>query len=226
MSNETFTMQNLEALLEPIRHSPRLLEAVELLNRQVQNEQQRRQRFYQEMTEEQKVEFIDGDVVLHSPARNRHLDATGFLVRLLSTFVDIHKLGTVRSEKCLCVFPRNDYEPDIVFFGPEKAATLKPDTLKFPVPDFIVEVLSDSTEARARGVKLEDYAANGVREYWIIDSEHGAVEQRLLRDGDYELLMKSSSGTLKSQVIEGFAIPVEAVFDEAANLETLKSLLS
>ncbi len=219
-------MQNLEALLEPIRHSPRLLEAVELLNRQVENEQQRRQRFYQEMTDEQKVEFIDGEVVLHSPARNRHLDATLLLSTLLSSYVRTHKLGTVKSEKCLCVFPRNDYEPDIVFFGPEKAVALRPDTLKFPIPDFIVEVLSESTESRDRGVKLEDYAANGVREYWIIDSEHASVEQRLLRDTDYELVMKSSTGTLKSQVVAGFAIPVEAVFDEAANLAALRTLLS
>lgn len=52
----------------------------------------------------------------------------------------IHKLGAVLSEKCLCVFPRNDYEPDIVFFGRGKKARLRPNMLKFLIPDLAVEV--------------------------------------------------------------------------------------
>jgi hypothetical protein len=40
------------------------------------HEKIRRQQFYAAMTPEQKVEFIDGQVVRHSPARNRHLDVT------------------------------------------------------------------------------------------------------------------------------------------------------
>ena len=115
-------MASVETLIEPLRHSPQLVEAVDLLNRQIAEERERRQRFYEEMTPEQKIEFIDGEVILHSPARNRHLDATALLRNLLSNHVRIHRLGTVKLEKCLCVFPRNDYEPDIVFFGLEKAA--------------------------------------------------------------------------------------------------------
>lgn len=220
-------MSTLEALVEPLRHSPQLIEAVDLLTRQLSNEKARRQRFYAEMTPEEKVEFIDGEVILHSPARNRHLDATLLLVNLLNNFVRIHRLGTVKVEKCLCVFPRNDYEPDIVFFGPEKMAKIEPDTLKFPIPDFIVEVVSASTEERDRGVKFEDYAVHGVREYWIVDPDAASIEQYILPDGDnaYTLRQKSTTGTLTSLVIPGFTIPVQAVFDEAENLAALKSLI-
>ncbi len=218
-------MTTLEALIEPIRHSPRLHEVVSLLQEQIEAERQRRNQFYAEMTPEQKIEFIDGEVILHSPARNRHLDVTKFALKLLDTHVSIHQLGTVKVEKCLCVFPRNDYEPDIVFFGKEKAATLEPDTLKFPVPDLAVEVLSESTEDRDRGVKFEDFAANGVGEYWILNGEESVVEQYLLRSGNYELVLKSSSGDLKSEVIEGFKIDVVALFDEEANLETLRRMI-
>lgn len=104
-------MTSLETLVEPLRHSPQLVEAVELLSRQIAEEQERRSRFYEEMTPEEKIEFIDGEVVLHSPARKRHLDASALLSRLIGTFVSIRGLGTVRTGKCLCVFPRNDYEP-------------------------------------------------------------------------------------------------------------------
>jgi hypothetical protein len=43
-------MDALEALIEPIRHSPRLPEVVNLLQRQMDRERELRQRFYEEMT--------------------------------------------------------------------------------------------------------------------------------------------------------------------------------
>jgi Uma2 family endonuclease len=215
-------MTSLETLVEPLRHSPQLVEAVALLSRQIEEERARRNRFYEEMTPEEKIEFIDGEVVLHSPARNRHLDATARLSRLIGTWVSLKGLGTLKIEKCLCVFPRNDYEPDLVFFGKEKATTLVPDTMKFPIPDFIVEVLSESTEARDRGVKFEDYAAHGVGEYWIVDADRETVEQYLLGESGYELRVKSATGTLTSEVIEGLVVPVRALFDEAENLAIIR----
>ena len=134
--------------LEPILHSPRLPDIAAMFNERLREEAELRERFYDEMSDDQKVEFIGGEVVMHSPARNRHLSAKLNLTRLMSTFVDHHDLGIVRDEKCLCVFPRNDYEPDIAFFGPEKASRFHSNTMKFPVPDLAVEVLSESTELR------------------------------------------------------------------------------
>lgn len=94
-------------------------------------------------------------------------------------------------------FPRNDYEPDVVFFGPDKSSSLSPDTMKFPVPDMAVEVLSQSTKVRDRGVKFEDFASNCVAEYWIVDADTRIVEQYLLENGEYTLALKSGSGMLK-----------------------------
>jgi len=78
-------MNALETLLAPLRHSPQLVEVVDVLQHQLDEEKIRRRRFYEEMAPEQKIEFIDGDVVLHSPARNKHLDATKHILKLLDT---------------------------------------------------------------------------------------------------------------------------------------------
>jgi len=210
---------------EEILHSPRLPEYAAIIERKLADEQLRRRRFYAEMTDEVKAEFIDGEVILHSPARNWHLNASRNLITLLHVISPACG-GLVHVEKALCIFRRNDYEPDIVFFGSEKAAQIRPDTLKFPVPDFIVEILSETTEARDRGVKFEDYAAHGVREYWIVDPQDETVEQYLLTDdGEYRLKLKSGSGDICSVVIPGFAIPVRAVFDPEANRLALVRLL-
>ena len=219
-------MKTIERLIETLSHSPLLPVVIQRLQEQIAEEQCKRELFYDEMTPDQKVEFIDGAVVMHSPARNRHLEVTMFVASLLRAYVDTHQLGVVRVEKCLCVFPRNDYEPDVVFFGQAKAATLTAETLKFPVPDLIVEVLSESTQQNDRGVKFEDYAANGVDEYWIVDADKSTVEQYLLSDGQYELCVKSSTGKLTSHVLVGLAIDIESLFDQQRNLSAMRAILS
>jgi len=98
--------------------------------------------------------------------------------------------------------------------------------MRFPAPDLIVEILSPSTEARDRGVKFTDYAAHGVREYWIIDPVAQVLEQYLLLEtGEYDLALKSDSGSVKSTAIPGFEIPIRAVFDANENIAALEKLL-
>ncbi len=219
-------MSTHEQMLAEIRRSPRLPEIVDELQADLRKENERRKQFYQEMTPDEKVEFIDGEVLLHSPAKLMHLTVTKWIAVLLNTYVDLHELGVVAVEKCLVVFPRNDYEPDVVFFSNAKAASLSPDTMKFPVPDLVVEVLSKSTQDRDRGVKFEDYQNNGVGEYWIVDADRGLVEQYVLVGETYELRMKSATGLLQSQVIQGFATEVSAFFDKQENMAALRKMMS
>jgi Uma2 family endonuclease len=211
--------------LTPLLKSPRLPELVAALSDRLKAESSARNRFYDEMTDAEKVEFIDGEIIMHSPARNRHLSVSLKLVMLLQAFVSERKLGVVCHEKCLCVFPRNDYEPDIVFFGAEKASVLLPDTMKFPIPDFVVEVLSESTETRDRGVKFEDFEAHCVGEYWMVDAETEIVEQYVVENGAFRLLLKSGSGEIASRIVTGFRIPIRAIFDSGENLSTLKQIM-
>ncbi len=213
------------AVLELLK-DPALPGKVAMFQQTLEAERERRARFYEEITPELKAEFINGEVIMHSPALNRHIQASKNVLKLLDTFAELHGLGVVRIEKALCAFPRNDYEPDVVFFGVEKAATLTPETLQFPVPDFVCEVLSDSTEHRDRGVKYLDFEAHGVGEYWIVDADHQTLEQYLLRNGEYALALKSGSGDVESAIVRGFRIPIRAIFDDAENLRVLRALFA
>jgi Uma2 family endonuclease len=215
-----------EAILEKLIESPRL----SLFHRQIQQvleaEQVRRTRFIETMTEGEKVEFINGEVVVHSPVKLQHNNASKSLLVLMSAYVQTHSLGLVGHEKLMISLTRNDYEPDICFFAKQKADTFTAKQMRFPAPDFIAEVLSESTAHNDRGVKFDDYAAHGVTEYWIIDPDGEMVEHYLL-DGDaYRLNVKAGSGMLISQAIPGFQIPVRAIFDESENLTALRSLLA
>ncbi len=206
--------------------SPRLPDIAQEINERLRREAEARRQFYHDMTDDCKMEFIGGEVIMHSPAKARHVRVKDNILRMAQNFVIARDLGEVMDEKTLCVFPRNDYEPDIVFFGPAKAAGIKPDTMKFPIPDFIVEVLSDSTEERDRGVKFQDYEAHGVKEYWIVNAEEEWVEQYVEKVGRYELRLKSGSGEISSTVIPGFTVPVRALFDHKESLRVMQTLLA
>ena len=139
-------------------------------------------------------------------------------------YARVHQLGEVHIEKAMTCFPRNDYEPDIMFFGTAKLGLISPDTLRFPIPDLIVEVLSPSTEKRDRGIKFTDYALHGVKEYWIVDAVAETVELHCLAGDSYPSVPAQNDGVLSSNVIAGLELPVRAVFDETANAETLRAI--
>ena len=82
-----------EALIAPIKSSPFLPELVDELSAILTAERQRRQKFYEEITPEMKAEFVDGEVVLHSSARNVHLDVTYNVATLLGSYVRAKQLG-------------------------------------------------------------------------------------------------------------------------------------
>lgn len=211
-------------LLDALLDAPDLPELIGEAQRALGREKRLREKFYADITPEHKWEFIQGEVIMHSPALNRHLLASQRLFSLLDAYVRVHQIGAVRHEKAMTSFPRNDYEPDVMFFGVAKSALIDPDTLKFPIPDFIAEVLSPSTEARDRGIKFRDYALHGVAEYWIIDPVAETVEPYLLADGVYPPVPPQTEGLLTSDVVPGFQIPLRALFDETENAAVMRRI--
>src|SRR5438128_10863 len=116
------------AVLIALLESPALPELIHEAKVAWDREQKLREKFREDITPEHKWEFIQGEVVMHSPALNRHLAASERIFQLLSAHVRT-RLGVVRHEKAMTVFPRNDYEPDVVFFGLAKQALIDADTL-------------------------------------------------------------------------------------------------
>lgn len=215
-------------LAAQLLESPKVPQIIQQVQAILNDEKKRRQTFYEWMDDDVKAEFINGEVVVHSPALEKHNAAVLRLGVLLSAFVDTHELGIVRVEKAWVELTRNSYEPDICYFGQAKAATIQPDLLYYPAPDLIVEVLSKSTQKNDREVKFEDYAAHGVAEYWLVDPTRQTIEIFTL-DADneaYGLIGLFRVGeTVTSQQLTGLTIPVKAAFDATANVKALRTLL-
>lgn len=218
----------MENTIRQILNKPDAPLILEELKEILMKEAERRKEFREWIDDSMKAEFINGEVFMHSPSKHKHWQALNLLATLLSAYTRLHKLGTVGVEKVMISLTRNDYEPDIVFFNAEKAAGFTKDQLLFPAPDFVVEILSSRTATRDKGIKKQDYAAHGVREYWIIDADRQQVAQHFLLDGDmaymepYQYIIDDD---IESRVIKGFRIPVRAIFEEEANVAALQVLV-
>ncbi len=213
----------MEKILEPILNSPRLIDYVAELREYLSSEEERRNFFYNTITDKEKAEFINGEIVLHSPVVLVHNIVLKNLLFAIDEHVRHNRLGLVGYEKLMIRLTRNDYEPDLCFFNQDRAGSFFPEQKLFPAPDFIVEVISESTEKNDRGIKMEDYAAHGVKEYWLVEPKRKYIEQYYLKHGSFFLhKMYSEGDVIQSDVIAGLQLPVDAVFNDGANKQYRK----
>lgn len=215
------------ALLEQLLQSPQLKYYAQRITDQLRLEEGAREEFRRHAREDEdsRAEFINGEVVTIMSNKERHALAVQLLETAISLYVRKTKLGKVRSEQALTEFSRNDYLPDLCYWRSERAKVFTGDTFLYPVPDFAIEVLSESTEQRDRGIKFEDYAAQGVEEYWIVDSERQTIEQYRAHNGVYALHARGAGESTLRCIVLGFDFPVKAAFDEATNLELVSAIL-
>ena len=201
-----------QEILKSIIDSNELPNYLQELYRFWEAEQKERHEFWASVSDDIKAEFIKGEVIYHSPVTKKHNQISLRILMPLSKFIDNNQLGFLGFEKVMCRFTRNDYEPDICFWSKEKSKEFTDNQTVFPVPDFIVEILSKSTEVRDRGVKFEDYTLHKVSEYWIIDPQSETLEQYFQEDGKFKLHAKLKEGDVTTQVIAGFIMSVEDIF--------------
>lgn len=177
----------------------------------------RRNLFYAGLRSYEKAEFIDGKPVIDSPVLARHVWVSGRLAHLFRCYARRFDANArVGVEKALVALRNADYEPDLCYWKGARAAHIRDDKWRLPVPDFIVEILSKDFISRDRVKKKYDYARNGVTEYWIIDPLAETVEQFIL-DENGQYILQAEGNTLICFVLEGLTFDKSALFSEEAN---------
>ncbi|MDZ4706383.1 MAG: Uma2 family endonuclease [Saprospiraceae bacterium] len=89
-------------------------------------------------------------------------------------------------------------------------------------------MLSPCTASKDRGIKKTEYAAHGIREFWIIDPDREQVELYFLLENTtvyFEPYVLTRDEIIESQVLSGFSIPVCALFYADVNMQALQALL-
>ncbi len=214
-----------ESLVSQVLAMPDAYLVLEKVKAALEEEKARRLKFYTDFDDHDKIEFINGEVIIQPHVDFQTARASGRLLTLLGVCTIKRMPDTfIGFRRTMVALTRNDYEPDICFFCEEKSRDFTDDQTLFPAPDLAIEVISDATEHRDRGVKFRDYQAHGVEEYWIVDPQKQTLEQYHMVSGKYELILKAQTGNVKSFAVEGFQIPIRAIFDDAENLKAIQNL--
>ena len=212
--------------LNQLLQQPNLSLLVKQAQTVLQSEAERREAFYEWMDDNMKVEFINGQIIMHSPVTRKHNLVRRFLSVLIDMFNSLSELGELHDEKAMIHLTRNSFEPDVCFFLNETAKNFQEEQMLFPAPDFVVEVLSKGSITRDRVDKLKDYAAHNIAEYWIIDPRKETIEQCLMPVPHEQKYASRRTfkidETIESTVLKGFKIPVRALFDAKLKSETIR----
>jgi len=146
------------------------------------------------------AEWVDGEVVMYSPASDRHQDMARFLTAVLSIYVETYGLGVIRPAPFQMKLERGR-EPDLLFVAREHLNRLKETYLDGPA-DLAVEIVSPESAGRDRGEKFYEYEQAGIPEYWLIDPQTERAEfYQLTAAGQYRLVLPDAEGIYRAAVL-------------------------
>jgi Uma2 family endonuclease len=171
------------------------------------------------------AEWVNGEVILLTPASTRHQQRATFLATSMNFFVDVHQLGVVLTPpfqmKTGPDLPGR--EPDIIFISRERLNRLRDTYLDGPA-DLVVEIISRIAVPATVGKNSTSTNRGGVREYWLLDYLCRQAEfYQLGPDGIYHVVPVSADGIYRSAVLERLWLKVEWLWQEP--LPSLMSML-
>lgn len=159
------------------------------------------------------AEWLGGEVVMYSPASERHQRIAGFLITVMGIFTEQFDLGVVLSAPFQMKLEHSGREPDVLFLAREHLDRLRETYLDGPA-DLAVEIISPESIGRGRGEKFNEYAEGGVPEYWLINLQQEWVEFYRLEEGRYRLTFDGREGEYHSLALPGFWLRLEWLWQE------------
>ena len=120
------------------------------------------------------------------------------------------------SDAKFAVTSQRGRKPDLTVYLPGRLPPRR-GLIRVP-PDIMIEIVSASPRdgQRERVEKLDEYAAFGVRHYWIVDPQLRSLEVfELGRDGRYARALGAAEGTLEDVPgCEGLTLDLDALWAE------------
>lgn len=159
-------------------------------------------------------ELIRGEVMEMSPAGGRRGRIGMFVGAKLFEYVRSHRLGEVFNSDTGFIIGRDPdtvRAPDVAFVLAEHLPEggLPEGFIPF-APDLAVEVVSPTDRWSAVEDKVQAYLKAGVRELWIIDPHHKAIQ--IVHDEETRRVVHQEE-TLTSELFPGFSLVLKDLFE-------------
>lgn len=160
------------------------------------------------LSEDDRVELIDGEVIRMSPIGATHVGCVNRATMQLAPRAALEKL-LVSVQNPVRLGTYREPQPDIALL--RVRASLRPEELPKPADVVLLIEISDSTLRYDREVKLPMYAEAGIPESWLVDIKARAIERHSdPTPNGYRLVARARRGeSLDSLVLPGLILAVD-----------------
>jgi Uma2 family endonuclease len=157
-----------------------------------------------------RYEVIDGELYVTPPPAWKHQRSLSKLHLRLGAWIYGNNLGEiVEAPTGVVLDDHNGLQPDLLHISRERLSIISERGVE-GAPDLVVEILSPSTRARDKGVKMRRYAAAGIPHYWQVDPRSESMEAYRLSGQSYERVGRFGPGTIfRPELFPGLEIPID-----------------
>ncbi len=171
---------------------------------------------------ERLFELSRGVVVMVDVPNPWHFKLLDAIRRQLAAFCEKQPgliFGVAGGGECKLLIPglESERHPDLAIYKKPPPGGRNDDELwSHWVPEFAIEVVSQSSRHRDYHEKPEEYLKIGVLEYWIVDADEGMMKvMRRSRGRWVEYPVRPPDG-YRTRLLPGFEFSIEAVFQAAS----------
>jgi Uma2 family endonuclease len=159
---------------------------------------------------EDRVELIEGELVVMSPAGSPHWGMVNRLTRMLMAAVGDRAIVSVQNPVRLD--RRNEPEPDFALLRPRADDYMRA-VAASPADVLLAIEVAASSLSYDRLVKVPLYARHGIVEFWIVDLDGRQVEIHREPSGERYLSRREVAvGAIEPATLPGATIDVTALF--------------
>lgn len=176
---------------------------------------------WEAMAEDEPGEVVDGRLVEEEVPDYGHETVVSWLIQTLRNWLGEGRGFVGGSDAKFALRPNRGRKPDLSMYLPGGRVPPRRGLVRVP-PDVMVEIVTPTPrdERRDRVEKLADYAAFGVRWYWIVDPGLRSFEVfELGADGRYIHALGATEGVVASVPgCDGLSIDLGALWAELDRL--------
>ncbi len=154
--------------------------------------------------EDTRAEYLDGEVIVHSPASFEHETFLPRLTSVMEIYVEEKNLGVICGSNFQIRLRSGRRRMADLCFISNARLPLAQDNFIDGAPDLVIEVVSPESSDRDWHEKYLDYEAAGVREYLIIDFLSWRIAFYRLQSNGLFAPVQEQDGKLHSHCLPGF----------------------
>ncbi len=134
-----------------------------------------------------RFELVDGEIEMSPSPTTAHAFAITELCFYLRAEAAVRYPGKVLMDLDTPIDDATVRRPDLLYFSEARQHLIGPERLR-GVPDLAIEVVSPASVELDHRIKREEYAAAGIRFYWVIDPVRRTALAYELGEAVYELV--------------------------------------